>query len=376
MTSTIRVTHVVHSLGVGGLENGVVNLVSAPATGIQHSIVCLTGVGALGARLSKDVEVSAVGKGRGHDVQAFLRLVAQLRRLRPHVVHSRNWATFDAVLAARLARVPVVVHGEHGRDISDPDGLHALRNRVRRLSTPLISRFVTVSDDLRRWLVERVRIPASKIVHIYNGVDTTRFSPGPGERVRARLGLSVDQPVIGTVARLDPVKDQPGLLRAFALAVRQEPEAVLLIVGDGPCRPALEALAGSLGVRRSVQFLGERSDVPDLLRAMDVFVLPSIAEGISNTVLEAMATGLPVVATRVGGNPELVEDGTTGMLVPKEDPRALATALGAYLDDPALRNLHGKSSRERAVAVFDLQRMRRTYVDLYVGLAGTRTRSA
>jgi sugar transferase (PEP-CTERM/EpsH1 system associated) len=374
VSAPLHVVHVVHSLGVGGLENGVVNLVTGPADAFRHSIVCLTEVGALGARLGERVTAIALGKRPGHDPAAFARLVARLRRLRPDVVHTRNWASFDAVLAARLARVPVVIHGEHGRDITDPDGRHPLRNRLRRLAAPLISRFVAVSDDLRRWLVEQVGVPAGKVVHICNGVDTTRFSPGD-RAIRAGLGLGAESVLIGTVARLDPVKDQAGLLEAFALVARQRPEAILMIAGDGPCRGALHQRADSLGLTPRVRFLGERSDVPDLLRAMDVFVLPSIAEGISNTVLEAMATGLPIVATRVGGNPELVEDGVNGLLVPRSDVPALARALDRYLDDPALGVLHGKSSRERAVDVFDLQRMRQAYGDLYIGLARGRRRS-
>lgn len=374
MSRPIHVVHVVHSLAVGGLETGVVNLVTAPGAAVRHSIVCLTTTGPLASRLGPDVPVTAIGKGRGHDPVAFARLVRLLRRLRPDVVHSRNWATFDAVVAARLAGVGAVVHGEHGRDISDPDGLHARRNRIRRLCAPLVSRFVAVSHDLRAWLVERVRVPAGKVVHICNGVDTERFAPGPDAGQRAALGVEPDQLVVGTVARLDPVKDQATLIQAFALTLREHPRAALVIVGDGPCRDDLQRLAASLGLAARVRFLGERHDVPALLRTMDVFVLPSIAEGISNTVLEAMASGLPIVATRVGGNRELVEEGVHGFLVPKQNPGALAAALGTYLDDGSLRTLHAKSSRQRAVDAFNLDGMRRAYHDLYAAPAPSRAR--
>ncbi len=368
MRDDIRIVHVVHSLGVGGLENGVVNLVGAPQPGLSHAIVCLTTDGPLRSRLAPGVDVYTLGKKPGHDVRAFTRLVRRLREIRPDIVHSRNWATFDAVPAARLARVPVVIHGEHGRDISDPEGRNARRNRIRRALAPMVTRFVTVSHDLRRWLLTVVRIPAAKVVTICNGVDTDRFVEGDQAAARAALDLPLDRTIVGTVGRLDPVKDQAGLVQAFARVRRDHPGAVLVIAGDGPCRADLEALVGALGLDADVRLLGERKDVPQVLQAMDVFVLPSIAEGISNTILEAMATGLPVVATRVGGNPELVDDGTTGTLVEAGSPEALASAIAGYLADPGRRLAHGRASRRLAVARFGLSTMRQTYAGLYAAL--------
>ncbi|MGH7392610.1 MAG: glycosyltransferase, partial [Candidatus Rokuibacteriota bacterium] len=177
-----------------------------------------------------------------------------------------------------------------------------------------------------------------------------------------------------TVGRLDPVKDQAGLIRAFAGLAREHADVRLIVAGDGPCRADLETLAASLGLGDRVLLLGERRDVPRVLAALNVFVLPSVAEGISNTILEAMATGLPVIATRVGGNPELVEDGVNGFLVPRRDPDALRAAMARYVDDPHLAAVHGKSSRQRSVECFGLERMRDTYTSLYRDLAGVRRR--
>jgi len=362
------IAHVVHSLATGGLENGVVNLVNTGGVRFRHVIICMTTEGALRDRLHSEVEVFALGKKRGHDVRTFVRLVKLLRQIRPSVVHSRNWATFDAVPAARLARVPIVVHGEHGRDITDPDGRNARRKRVRRALGPLVDRFVTVSHDLQRWLIEDVGVPPRKTIAIHNGVDLTRFGQGDRREARARLGLPPDTVVVGTVGRLDPVKDQAGLVRAFAVLHDTHQDTRVLIAGDGPCRGDLAALIVQLGIQDRVHVLGERRDIPMVLAAMDVFVLPSIAEGVSNTVLEAMATGLPVVATDIGGNPELIEDGVTGRLVPRRDHAALAAGIEAYLDDAHLRALHGKASRQRVVEHFALDRMARAYVDLYSGL--------
>lgn len=361
-----HVVHVLHSLSVGGTENGVVNLVNGLAERFRHTVVTLSPPGPLADRLPAAVRVHALAKRPGIDPATWARLTLVLRRLRPDIVHSRNWATFGAVPAARLAGVRAVVHGEHGRDAADPDGLHP-RRRWRRRLAPLVTRFVAVSDDLQRWLVEDVRVPAAKVIRIHNGVDTSRFAPGARDG-HGGAGTGAGEVVVGTIGRLDPVKDHAGLIRAFARIAGSHPRARLVIVGEGPRRRELEGLAASL-VPGRVLFTGERSDIPTLLRSMEVFVLPSLGEGISNTLLEAMATGLPVVATRVGGNPELVEHGVNGLLVPRDDPATLATAISRYLDDPVLRLLHGKASRERVLERFSLDRMCVAYAGLYEEVA-------
>lgn len=371
VSSPPLITHVIYSLATGGLENGVVNLVNAGGPEFRHAIVCLSSAGSMRDRLKAGVEVISLGKRRGHDLGAVRRLVGVLRRMRPAIVHSRNWAAFDGVPAARLAGVPVVVHGEHGRDVADPHGRNLRRKLARRILSPLVTRFVTVSRDLERWLVEDVRIPARKVLSIHNGVDLARFGERRPRVARETLKLPSDAVVVGTVGRLDPVKDQAGLIRSFATVLAEHPEAYLIIAGDGPCREDLTRLAVDLGVGRRVRLLGDCPDVPLVLSAMDLFVLPSIAEGMSNTVLEAMAAGLPVIATGVGGNPELVEEGTTGRLVPPQQAAALTAAMAAYLDDPNLRTLHGKASRQRATEHFALTRMCDAYTSLYTSLVSS-----
>jgi glycosyltransferase involved in cell wall biosynthesis len=211
--------------------------------------------------------------------------------------------------------------------------------------------------------VEDVRLPPGKVLAICNGVDTNRFSPGGRSAARAALGIAIESIVIGTVARLDPVKDQLGLLRAFAQV--GDPRTVMVIAGDGPCRAELESAVSTLGLDGRVRFLGERKDVPRILAALDVFVLSSLGEGISNTILEAMGTGLPVIATRVGGNPELVSDGVTGLLVEPRSPAAFAAAIRQYVDDPRRAAEHGRAARELALSTFSLDRMVDAYGQLY-----------
>ena len=365
MSGRPMVVHVVHSLETGGLENGVVNLVNRESGQFRHVVVCMSGSGAMHERLDASVEVVTIGKRPGNDVRAFARLVRVFRRLGPGIVHSRNWPTVDAIPAARVAGVSRVVHSEHGREFSDPDGRNARRRLARRLLAPLVSHFVAVSNDLRAWLVAEVGIPPRKVTTIHNGVNLDRFGVVEKRGAREQLGLPAEALVIGTVGRLDPVKDQAALVRALAGLLPGHPETWLVIVGDGPCRADLGRLSRELRVEDRVRLLGQRSDVPVVLSAMDVFALPSIAEGMSNTVLEAMATGLPVVATRVGGSPELVADGVTGRLVPRSHERALCEALATYLEDADLREVHGKAARQRAIERFGLDRMCQGYVDVY-----------
>jgi len=364
------ITHVVPSLGVGGLENGVVNLVGR-LPDIRHSVVSIGPVGALATRLAADVEVVTLDKSAGRPMRAaVLRLAVTFKRLRPDIVHARNWGSVDAIVAAKFAGVPAVIYGEHGREFDDPEGRNRRRNLVRRLLTPCVDRFATVSADLARWLADVVGVPRRKLVVIPNGVDVERFSIDRRQEGRRALGRNDDAPVVGTVGRLDAVKDHETLLAAFADVASRSETARLVVIGDGPLRSTLKARARSLRLEGRVDFLGERRDVPILMKGLDVFVLPSLAEGASNTVLEAMATGLPVIATAVGGNPELVEDGVTGMLVPVRDGTALAKAALAYLWDPELRAAHGRAGRRRAVARFGLDRMADGYRRLYVAVSG------
>jgi sugar transferase (PEP-CTERM/EpsH1 system associated) len=359
-----RVAHVIPSLQVGGLQKVVVRLVDRFRGRMDHLVLTPAGDGPLRPRFGPGVDVIALAERPGSPKLNTLRMARVFRAWRPDVVHTRNWTCIDAVLGARLAGVPVVIHGEHGREAGDPEGRNALRRRVRRLLAPLVTEFVAVSRDLARWLVEDVGVPAAKVTQIYNGVDTEAFSPADKEAARRTLGIRDGAVVIGTVGRLDPVKDHRGLLEAFGRIARH-PQAQLVVVGDGPCRAELEQVGRRLGLDGRVLMLGERQDVARILRALDVFALPSLGEGISNALLEAMASGLPVIATRVGGNPELVDHGVTGTLVSPRSAEALAAAFDRYLLDPALIRKHGEAGRQRALRDFSLDRMFGAYDSLY-----------
>ena len=374
------IVHVVYRFAVGGLENGVVNLINRlPPQSWRHAVISLTDVDAtFAARLSSAaVGCVALHKAPGHAVRLYPRLVALLRELKPEIVHTRNLAALEATLPAWIAGVPARLHGEHGRDVGDLDGSSRRYQRVRRLFRPFVTRYVALSPDLASYLRERVGVPATRIDQVYNGVDTARFRPAPGGRaaIDACPFREADHWLVGTVGRMEKVKDQTNLARAFVSAVRADPEARarlrLVLVGDGKLKREVETILESAGVRELAWFAGERADVVPLLQGLDCFVLPSLAEGVSNTILEAMACGLPVVATRVGANAELVEQDVTGRTVPAADSDALAREIGAYFTTPALARQHGQAGRRRVERRFSLERMVDDYDRVYRGLLRT-----
>lgn len=370
------IAHVINRLDTGGLENGLINVINRmPANRYRHAVICLDGYTGFRERLKRsDVPVFALGKRSGHDPRLHLRLWRTLRSLRPAIAHTRNLPTLECQIVAAAAGVRHRIHGEHGRDVYDLNGTRLRYTVLRRTMRPFVHRYVAVSEELECWLVDRVGVAPRAIVRIQNGVDADRFRPDGPAAIGSDLPAFTrpQHVVIGAVGRLAAVKDQITLVRAFIQLIAAEPSlasiARLAIVGDGLLRSRCIAMLSEAGLSDAAWLPGMRDDVPAVLRSLDIFVLPSIAEGLSNTILEAMATGLPVVATDVGGNHQLVEAGQTGLLVPPSDETAMARAIRNYVLDPAMRAAHGAAGRRKAVAAFGLQRMVDRYVELYDGL--------
>ena len=365
------VAHVIYRLAVGGLENGVVNLINRmPPERFRHAIICLTDYSDFHRRIRRpDVSLFSLNKPRGNSPTMLVKLWRLMRRLRPDIVHTRNLAALDAVLPAMLAGVPVRIHGEHGRDVDDLDGSSVSRQRLRRLYQPVVDHYITVSRDLASYLEHRVGVAPARITQIYNGVNTDVFFPTAGAREPLDWHAGEGSFVIGTVGRMQEVKDQLTLARAFVDLARRMPPGArsprLVMIGDGPLRERAETILAEAGLRERAWLPGPRDDVARIMRGLDLFVLPSLAEGISNTILEAMATGLPVVATAVGGNPELVQDGVTGSLVPPNDPPRMAEKICAYAEDPALCRRHGEAGRARIDREFHMDSMVNAYMSVY-----------
>jgi sugar transferase (PEP-CTERM/EpsH1 system associated) len=372
------VLHVIHHLYMGGLENGLINLINnMPAERYRHAILCVEDYSDFRLRIQRsDVEIHALHRSRTGVWPMRLAMYRLFRRLRPAIVHTRNMSGLDALLPARLACVPACVHGEHGWDVGDLRGEQHKPVVLRRLHAPMVDRYITVSRDLEKYLQRRIGIGAARISQIYNGVDTHRFAPRASPlRPALPQGFAGPETVlIGAVGRLQPVKDQATLLRAFA-SLRDShpalwPQLRLALVGDGPLAGELRALVAGLGIVNQTWLAGARDDVPQLLASFDMFVLPSLSEGISNTILEAMACGVPVLATAVGGNIELVHDGQDGRLFQPGDVAGLAGLLATYGADAALRKAQGAAARQGALARFSMESMVNNYMAVYDSVHG------
>lgn len=308
--------------------------------------------------------VRALSESGGSGAAPLARLLRDIRGGRFDLIHSHLfWANLCARAAGKWAGVPVVINSHHGTD-----GWLSFSHRLLERSTlGLADRLVACSEAVRRCAVERLGLPSQKVVTIPNGVPLERFADRASrERMRASLGLDSRSPVIGSVGRLDePVKGYAVLLEALEILGGTMPDTLCLICGDGPAREQLEAWVRERNLSAKVRFLGERQDIPLVLQALDLYVQPSLSEGFGLSALEAMATGLPVVATRSGGLPEVVREGVTGDLVPPGDATLLARSLHSLLEDPARRAAYGREGESRARREFPLQRMVRGWSELY-----------
>ncbi|HEY2036583.1 MAG TPA: glycosyltransferase [Steroidobacteraceae bacterium] len=354
----VHVCHVVLSLEPGGLENGVINVVNGlNSAEFRSSVCCLQRAGEFAARLRSQVPVSVMGLRPGNDPMMPFRLARLLRSAGVDIVHTRNAEPFFyGLLGARIARVPVVVHSEHGRTFPE----RRLRAMVQRLFLRGVDGAFAVSEQLRADLVRELGIDGKRMEVLYNGVDTSSFRPLEAPVAEARAAGPVR---IGSVGRLVPIKNYALLLHAFA---QLPPSACrLLLVGEGPERAALERLAGELGIRDRVELTGHRDDVAQLLRTLDIFVLPSLSEGMSNTLLEAMATGIAAVASDVGGNREIIESERSGLLFASGDVAAAAAQLRRLIERPELRRALGGAAAARVRGTFSIEAMLQGYEELY-----------
>jgi sugar transferase (PEP-CTERM/EpsH1 system associated) len=364
----IRILHVLHAFSPGGIENGIVNIINRSPDHLIHELCLLSKSGEFINRVTRPVVVHEMNKKSGNGLRVVFQLQHLFRKLKVDVIHTRNWAAFDAVVAACLMRKPALIHGEHGRDISDPNGEIFRRNLARRMLAFRARKFVAVSRDLYTWLKQTVHIPIRKLAFIPNGVDTDRFSPGCDFEMRRELGIAKTEFVVGTVGRLDPVKNHHGLIRAVKRLHDTGYPVRLVIVGDGPLCDAIQRYAEILQTPKPL-LLGFRDHVERLYRTFDLFVLNSIAEGMSNTLLEAMASGLPIVCTSVGGNVELVANDHTGLLVRSGDDVALVEAMLKNLSTSSDRSVMAANARRFAVNNFSIKRMVEQYTTLYESVA-------
>jgi sugar transferase (PEP-CTERM/EpsH1 system associated) len=373
----IRILHIVEALGVGGgVEHGLANLIERMDRRRFEHVVCA--VFRLGPQLDRyapeRVRVICLDQKGRMQVSALAKVI---REVRPVIVHSRNWGTLEAVIAGRWVRSCSVIHSEHGVEV-DPEAEPARRTWLRRMGFELAHRVVSVSYQLRETLASRTGFPLRKIQVIHNGVETQKFgasTEGARERSRRELGIGAEEFCIGCVGRLNRIKDYPTMLAAARLFSRSCDSWRLLIAGGGPELAALREIADADScLQEHVRFLGpvEGECVPGFLRALDAYALPSLWEGISNSLLEAMAAGLPVVASDTGGNPEVVVAGESGLLFPVGDCGRLAEQLTLLYRQRELRIRMGARAAERIHQEFSLDSMVRNYEQMYTAFEGNR----
>lgn len=360
-----QVLHVILSLQPGGAERLVIELCQRLAGEVRSAVCCLDEAGAWAAELSDaGIEVITLGRRPGFRPSLARRVARIASGLNARVLHCHQYSAFVYGTLAQVARPGLrVIVTEHGRLDAAPAGRR--RQVANRLLNLLPGQVFAVSTELRARLIEE-GFPAGRVHVTHNGVD-----PGPEasreRRARARnsLGLDGNELVIGAAGRLHKVKDYATLISALGALRRQGVPARLVILGDGPDKEELAGCVRARGLDEVVLLPGYRADVRDLLPAFDVFVNSSVYEGVSLTLLEAMAASLPVIATRVGGTPEVVDDGVTGLLIPPASATALEGAARSLLSNVRQREIFGRNGRARVVRHFGLDAMVRQYADVY-----------
>ncbi|MDD5173491.1 MAG: glycosyltransferase [Candidatus Omnitrophica bacterium] len=370
----IRIMHILYSFDIGGLENNIVNLINRMDRGrFSHSICIFSDrMAALQKIEIKDVKVFIVKRKFANDPTLIFRLARLLRNEHPDIVGTYNWGAIEGIPAARLAGVKRVVHSEHGFDLEEIYRKKLRRIFVRRFLLKKCDKIIAVSRLIKRWLMETVKIAEDRIVYVPNGCDLKIFYPGKDMERRRSLGIEDRDIVIGSVGGLKEIKGYDLLIAAFTKIAKERDDLKLLLVGDGPQKERLKKLAEEAGVAEKIIFTGEIIETAPFYRAMDIFVLSSLAENFPIALLEAMATGLPIVATDAGDAGYMLDAGAGGLLVTTKDAAAIAKGVEYLLNDRTEAVKKGGIARKRVEELFSLDRMTGAYESLYLTVSGQR----
>lgn len=363
----VNILHMIETSEPGGAETVLANIANHLDKKRFRSLVCVLEEGWLTKYLKKlDLPYIIIENKRSYDPLFLWRIIRLIGREQIDILHAHEFMmTVYGSLAGRIRSVPMIgtIHGK----LYYPD--KARRVRMLKMAVSLCSRMIAVSEELRRFLTELFGSESDKLTTLYNGIDLEKYSSGESKAIsREALSIPIDVPIVGTVSSLFRVKGLSFLLESVTQLATRYPGFLLLITGVGDQEEILKSQAESLGISESVRFLGFRDDVPRILNAMDVYVCSSLSEGHSLSILEAMACSKPIVATNVGGNPELIVNDQNGLLVDSGEPSALTTAISKLLDEPTLREAFGAASRSIVEERFSLETMISNYQKLYEGL--------
>ena len=366
--SKVKVFHLITELSIGGAQNALFRLIqNFGDASFEHSVACFFNAdGAIAGQIrALGTPVFDLRMDHKYQVDAFGRLLQLLRREKPDILHSWMFhANLPGRILGRLAKIPIIISSERtmGQE-------NSVRHWLNKRSISLVDQVICVSRSVADHAIHEVGLPSDKVVVIPNGIDPAQYQNLPAkEQARKSFGLPIESVIIAAIGRPRPVKGYPFLLKAFARISNSYPQTHLLFVGNGPDRPRLVNQAESLGMRSRVTFLDDIANIPDLLASIDVLVIPSLFEGMPNVALEAMAAELPVVATAVGGTPEVVIDGKTGFLVPPRDTLALSIAIEKLIENPPLRDKMGLAGRRRVESEFSIKKTVHKTKELYVDL--------
>ena len=374
MRKPLHIMHMLLSLETGGCENGVVNLINRMNPELfKVSVCCTEKIGELAERIDKSRRhvflLNKKGRTKPKDILKFVNF---FRKQCVDIIHTHGWGTlFLGVSSAKLGRIPVIIHGEHGILYDE----NIRRICAQRLLFNLTDCNITVSQDLASRISKIFGVPKNRFFPIINGVDLSIFNKIADSRrsdLRNQYGIKSDNCLIGSVGRLVDVKRYDLMVEAAIEICKRELPAQFMIVGDGPLKAKLQKMINDNGLQQNFFLVGRKDNVSDYLQAMDVFALPSTFEGISNTMLEAMSCGLPIVATNVGGTPEVVDNGSTGFLWETGDSDEFIVLLLKMISDDKLRKQIGSNSREKAKKKFSIDRMVSEYENIYIKVAQER----
>lgn len=371
MNRKYRILHVIDSLAVGGMERIVIEVANGLAPDrFEQAVCCLSRMGEGAGQLRESVRCVDLGKGTGPDYFMPRKIARVIRNFRPDIVHSQSWSGVDAAIATLLSPRVALVHSEHGRNYPYLHFEPLKRRIARRLLYARADAVFAVSSELRNYYCEQVGFPSERMLVIPNGINLDRIDRAEAGSLRGELGIAPEDFVIGTVARLDRTKDTLTLCRAFARMAHDSRGAKrplrLLIIGEGEQKEALRKFSLEQGLAHEILLTGTRHDVPQLLKIMDLFSLPSLSEGLPITILEAMSASLPIVATRVGALPELVEEGVTGFLVEPQRDDLLAERILRLYNHRAEAAAFGRAGRKKIESAFGIDGMLRQYESLYL----------
>lgn len=367
-TEKIKILHIINSFGIGGLENGLVNIINHSDDQIfSHEICCIKKSGKSASRLNKPIIVSEMKRKGGLNPFFVFKLAYFILTRRPDIVHTRSWSGIDGIIAAKLARIKNIIHGEHGWSPDDPKGTCFKKRIIRRVTFFFVCVVIAVSEDIKQWLNISISVPEKKIKRIVNGVDVSVFSPvndlEKNNNFKKIYSIPTDKLILGIVARFDPIKRHDLLFKA--LHELNDENLVLIVIGGGANETRFTEMIKKMELSDNVFLLGERDNLQSFYNIFDVFVLPSDNEGISNTILEAMSCGLPIITTAIGGNIELVKNQKNGLLIEPGNQKSLENAIKFYQNHPEKIRTHGAHSRLLACNEFSIHNMIDKYLNIY-----------